>query len=173
MDRLAASVARRFLATTLEPPRRLPEYIPSDDPRREILLTRPDGIEITASGWHDAMNSSSAPTPCLSFGARPGPKWKGKGYKGGGMGSLNIYPVPDEPGTFSVGQVAVMQPYRRSGIATDLYRAAVRWLHAHNGRLRQGWITSDAAARMWARWRAEGLVDDSGPRPTLRGDRWA
>jgi len=155
----------------LEVPDPLPAYVPSA--KKPTLFTREDGIEIAGGLWQDAQSSSSGPVPQLAFVARFGPeaapKLRKKNPGNDSLGSLTLYPRPDEPGTFWVGQVAVSPKLQRMGIATDLYREAVKWLRQHGGKLQHGDITSQAAAKMWEKWREQGLAEGK----YLKMDKWA
>lgn len=154
---------------TLEPPDPLPPYVPAS--KKLTLFTREDGIEIAGGVWQHGGGSTKVPE--LSFIARFGPKVAPKLRKKNpgddSIGRLALHPSPEEPGVFWVGQVAVAPKLQRMGIATDLYREAVKWLRQRGGKLKQGWITSQAAAKMWEKWRAQGLAEGD----YLKMDKWA
>jgi len=153
---------------TLEPPDPLPPYVPTA--KKLTLFTREDGIEIAGGVWQEGGGTTKVPE--LSFVARFGPKVSPKLRKKNpgddSIGRLDLHPEPEEPGVFWVGQVAVAPKLQRMGIATDLYREAVKWLRQRGGRLKQGWITSQAAAKMWEKWRAQGLAEGY----YLKMDEW-
>jgi hypothetical protein len=62
-----------------------------------------------------------------------------------------------------------MPKFQRRGLATELYREAAKWLRQHGGKLRQGMITSEAAEKMWKKWRDQGLAEGK----YLNLDKWA
>jgi hypothetical protein len=146
MNRLVRTVLARFAASSLVPPTRLPDHIPNAE--QPLLFTRSDGIEIVGGLWENL--STSTPVPAVSFGVR--------GSNPGGDGYLHLILDANEPGTFWVGQVIINPKLRRMGLATDLYRQAAKWLKARGGKLRQGWLTSQAAIQMWKKWEENGLA---------------